>query len=165
MDTDGRWLTYGELATIRGTKRVSAVKLAQRERWPRRSSNDKARTVKVLVPAEWLVPTQDQPASLREETEDEPTILPVFSRALEAVEAAHLREVAALREVINGMGARLEDTEDRLRQARADAEERVKRAEGAARTAQEAADELRQAEEARKARGRLRRAWDGWRGR
>jgi hypothetical protein len=35
----------------------------------------------------------------------------------------------------------------------------------AARKAEEQAEALRQAEEARKARGRLRRAWDGWRGR
>ena len=34
-----------------------------------------------------------------------------------------------------------------------------------AQAGQQAAKELRQAEEARKARGRLRRAWDGWRGR
>ena len=34
-----------------------------------------------------------------------------------------------------------------------------------ARIAQQAASEARQAEAARKARGRLRRAWDGWRGR
>jgi hypothetical protein len=26
MDTEGRWLTYGELAAIRGTKRASAIK-------------------------------------------------------------------------------------------------------------------------------------------
>ena len=38
-------------------------------------------------------------------------------------------------------------------------------AEHDARAAQQAAAELRQAEEDRKARGRLRRAWDGWRGR
>jgi hypothetical protein len=34
-----------------------------------------------------------------------------------------------------------------------------------AQTAQQAAGALRRVDEARKARGRLRRAWDGWRGR
>ena len=32
---NGRWLTYSELATIRGINRAPAVKLVQRERWQR----------------------------------------------------------------------------------------------------------------------------------
>ena len=50
----GRWLSYAELAEIRGIGRESAVKLVQRERWRRMPSND--RTIRVLVPAEWLKP-------------------------------------------------------------------------------------------------------------
>src|SRR5689334_463001 len=61
MDTEGRWLTYGELASIRGTKRASAIKLAQRERWPRQAGNDRSQTVRVLVPGEWLVSAKDKP--------------------------------------------------------------------------------------------------------
>jgi hypothetical protein len=49
---------------------------------------------------------------------------------------------------------RAEQAEARANQARAEAEEAL-----------QGAERLRQAEEARKARGRLRRAWDGWRGR
>jgi hypothetical protein len=44
----GRWLSYSELAEIRGIGRESAVKLVQRERWRRMPGND--RTVRVLVP-------------------------------------------------------------------------------------------------------------------
>ena len=59
MDIEGRWLTYGELAAIRGVKRASAVKLAKREHWQRQAGNDRSQTVRVLVPAEWLVSARD----------------------------------------------------------------------------------------------------------
>ena len=49
---DGRWLSYEELGKIRGIGRPSAVKLAQREKWPRRLGIDW--TARVLVPLEWL---------------------------------------------------------------------------------------------------------------
>src|SRR4051794_1650567 len=46
---EGRWLTYDELAAVRGIKRIGAVRLAQRMKWRRTAGNDgKAR---VLVPA------------------------------------------------------------------------------------------------------------------
>jgi hypothetical protein len=51
---NGRWLTYSELAEIRGIGRESAVKLAHRERWRKLSRNDRDRTIRVFVPAEWL---------------------------------------------------------------------------------------------------------------
>lgn len=150
MDTEGRWLTYGELAEIRRTKRASAVKLAMRERWPRQSGNDRGRTVRVLVPPEWLVSTRDTTP----DTEDETGSDPVFTKALEAVEAAHAGEVRALRELLDTTTARLVDTEDR-----------AKRAEAGRQEAAQALEDMRRADEARKARGRLRRVWDGWRGR
>jgi hypothetical protein len=70
-----------------------------------------------------------------------------FERALTALREAHTVEVTALK---GQLGA----TEEAVKQARAQAQ-----------AAQDTADELRRADEARKARGRLRRAWDGWRGR
>jgi hypothetical protein len=51
------------------------------------------------------------------------------------------------------------------RAAQRAAQEAVEQARAEAQTAQDSAAALRQADEARKARGRLRRAWDGWRGR
>jgi hypothetical protein len=59
---NGRWLTYSELATIRGINRASAVKLVQRERWPRSTGNDRSRVAKVLVPEEWLTRAKESPA-------------------------------------------------------------------------------------------------------
>jgi hypothetical protein len=58
---EGRWLSYSELAEIRGIGRPSAVKLAQRERWRRIPGNDRDRTVRVLVPPEWLQPSKAAP--------------------------------------------------------------------------------------------------------
>ncbi len=58
---NGRWLTYGELAAIRGINRASAVKLVQRERWPRSSGNDRSRVVRVLVPEDWLTLAKETP--------------------------------------------------------------------------------------------------------
>jgi len=55
---EGRWLTYTELAEIRGIGRESAVKLAQRERWRKLSGNSPDRTVRIFVPAEWLKPAK-----------------------------------------------------------------------------------------------------------
>ena len=53
---EGRWLTYTELAEIRGIGRESAVKLVQREGWRKASGNSPDRTVRVLVPMDWLKP-------------------------------------------------------------------------------------------------------------
>jgi hypothetical protein len=51
-DTAGRWLSYAELAEVRGTDKHSALKLALRKRWPRRKGNHG--TMQVCVPPEWL---------------------------------------------------------------------------------------------------------------
>src|SRR5262249_16437609 len=57
---EGRWLTYTELAEIRGIGRESAVKLAQRERWRKLSGNSPDRTVRGFVPTEWLKPAKGE---------------------------------------------------------------------------------------------------------
>ena len=51
-DTAGRWLSYAELAEVRGTDKHSALKLALRKRWPRRKDNHGI--MQVCVPPEWL---------------------------------------------------------------------------------------------------------------
>ena len=54
MDSEpcGRWISYTELAEIRGTNKTSALKLALRKKWPRRKDNHG--TMHVCVPPEWL---------------------------------------------------------------------------------------------------------------
>ena len=46
---DGQWMSYGELAAIRGIDRTSALKLALRHHW--RKQRDNRGVVRVLVPA------------------------------------------------------------------------------------------------------------------
>jgi hypothetical protein len=36
----GRWVTYDELAKVRGIERIGAVRLVQRKRWRRQRGND-----------------------------------------------------------------------------------------------------------------------------
>jgi hypothetical protein len=50
----GRWMTYDELAALRGIDRLSAVKLALRHGWRKR--RDKYRVARVCVPSEWAIP-------------------------------------------------------------------------------------------------------------
>jgi hypothetical protein len=52
----GRWLTYAELATLRGIKRVGAVRLVQRHKWRRQAGNDGL--ARVLVPHDALEPVR-----------------------------------------------------------------------------------------------------------
>jgi hypothetical protein len=143
--TEGRWLTYDELAEVRGIRRIGAVRLAQKRRWRRQPGNDGR--VRVLVPPDALAQVrgtrQPRPKAEgdREGDRDGATsVAAAFERALTAVQEAHAVEVGALREQLGA-------------------------AEKARAEAQGTAESLRQADAARKARGRLRRAWDGWKGR
>ena len=121
---DGRWLSYAELAAIRGTNRKSAVKLVQRERWPRSSGNDRAKTVRVLVPEDWLQPAKERPPSSRDQMGGSGE----YTGMLAAIEAAHAGEVAALRGEIAALKALAEATNNKL----TDLSERAERAEAKA---------------------------------
>ena len=50
----GTWLTYAELAEVRGIDRHSAVKLVTRHRWRRQKDN--RGVLRILVPSEWAAP-------------------------------------------------------------------------------------------------------------
>lgn len=55
MDDDQsetRWLSYRELAKIRGTRRESAIRIARNHHWPKSRGNDG--TVRVAVPVSFL---------------------------------------------------------------------------------------------------------------
>ena len=49
---DGRWMTYAEIARLRGISKASAERLVFRRHWRRQQGND--RTLRVLVPPEFL---------------------------------------------------------------------------------------------------------------
>jgi len=140
---DGRWLSYDELAVIRGINRVSAVKLAQRERWRRQPGN--GRTVRVLVPEDWLARYRKGPL-IPEASTEEYREAPDYGAMLGAIQAAHAGEVAALKALVDA------------------ATERADRADVTAAAAQERAEELAREENTRKALGRWARLRAAWRG-
>jgi hypothetical protein len=59
---DGRWLSYTELARVRGISKESAIRLVRRERWRKLPGNDAGGTVRVLVPEDWLKPVREDVA-------------------------------------------------------------------------------------------------------
>ena len=157
--SEGRWLSYSELAEIRCIGRPSAVKLAQRERWRRIPGNDRDRTVRVLVPPEWLQPSKAIP--LREAAPDGiPDAIPEFVRQLDAanarVDEANKRADAALARADRTLG-RLADMTGHIQQAesRMDAaNQRAVRAEARTNAAEEAARKAQHdLESVRRARG------------
>lgn len=165
-DSDGgagaRWMTYGELAEARGTSRASAIRQAQRRRWPRRPGNDG--TVRVLVPMTDLA----EPATVAQTVTGTvaPTVAPDLRDVVEALERAHAGEVTALRGQVEQAEARAGVERDRADRAerRADladadrraAEARADRAEARARAAEEAPGAVWSR--------RVRRAWAALRG-
>jgi hypothetical protein len=158
----GRWLTYAELAAIRGIGRASAVKLVQRERWQRSSGNDRARTVRVLVPDDWL-----QPARERSEPSGKPPQASVENGGiLAAIEAAHAGEVARLNARIDVLMTRSETmaAEILIVQAKlAEAERAHEQARADAQATQDRLEAYRREEASRKARGLVARLMAAWR--
>jgi len=69
-DTAGteRWLTYDELAALRGIKRIGAVRLVQRHKWRRQAGNDGL--ARVLVPRDALEPVRRTDAGTSAPTVD-----------------------------------------------------------------------------------------------
>jgi ABC-type transporter Mla subunit MlaD len=179
MDQDsGRWLTYPELAGVRGIDKPSAIRLATRKKW--RRQRDNRRVVRVLVPPEWLTPryqSTDLPMDRQDRDMDLSSDRTDFAAALAAVEAAHAGEIAAL----HGQVAGLKTLVDQTMAALADANARTDRSEAEirelrgqiealhrqlveAQRAVEGADELRRQDDTRRAMGRWARLRAAWRG-
>lgn len=166
MPHDGRWLTYDELANMRGISRASARRLVQRNGW--RQQHDDQQTVRILVPLDRWSPSMSD-------------ISAAFGNALAIIRDAHAGEIKALREQL--VEARYERDQERERaehaetaiaaeRQRADTlEEQLRSANLAAREALEAAAQARwqvaeaqqlaslsiQADKPQEAMGRLRR--------
>ena len=165
---DGRWLSYAELAAVRGINRASAVKLVQRERWRRSSGNDRARTVKVLVPPNWLAPAKERPVSSGDAPgmphgqsgEDTRHLVATIASLTNAFDVA----LTALREQLTAAEAGRGQAETTITELRGQLEQlQAQLAE--AQAAVQRVEELKRADVARQARGRLARAWAAWRGR
>ena len=180
---DIRWLTYAELGQVRGISTASATRLAFRRKWRRQPGNDGI--VRVAVPAGEDQPRSDKPHD--DMGDDRADIMRLVSALEAAIATAREREqtdaatITGLREQLAEAIERAKTTEARAERtdaaltserAKADAlRERLEAREGdldiaraQATTAHDALRTLRQTEQERKGRGRLRRAWDGWRG-
>ena len=103
MTNGGQWLTYDELATMRGISRASAKRLVQRNGWP--EQHDDQRTVRILVPLDRSSPGMSKIAA-------------AFGNALAIIRDAHAREIRALGEQL--VEARYERDQERERAEQAE---------------------------------------------
>jgi hypothetical protein len=158
-----RWMTYAEIADMRGCSRAAAERWTQRQKLRRQPGND-GKTLVLVAPN---VVEQAHPRRVpRADPADITPALAAFEQALTTIREAHASEVAALREAHAGETSTLRE---QLEQARAEAiaaleraEARADAADAAAQAAQDAAEAIRREREVERARGlwaRLRAAW------
>jgi hypothetical protein len=185
----GRWLSYAELAELRGITRKAAARLTLRHGWRRQPGNDGA--TRVLVPPDIerrQTPRGDGPPT---PPSDSAAILAVWRERAEVAERradqadADRRQAEAARQAAETRADHAEQGREAERErahelanrmlvaqgaadrAEAEAGELRRQAEAAqaARAEAEAnAEELRQAEAVRQGRGRLARLRAAWRG-
>jgi hypothetical protein len=177
-DNDGAWLSFPELARLRGINLTSAFRLARRHSWRRQKGNDGK--LRVLVPAvdRAIDLDKDKDKGGREPDKGQDngltqTVAAIRSGVLEVVQplqAAIVVLEAQLTEA-NTRAARAESEvsservrADTLRDRLEATEARAKEAEQAARIATDALNGARRAEEARKGRQRWARLRAAWRG-
>lgn len=160
---DSRWVSYAELALIRGITRDSAIRLVRRERW-RKLPGNAGGSVRILVPDAWLQPALGASSPDRGgQIPGDPGGDPGGLRGLLAgwQQALELARIRAEAEVI-----RADRAEARAKQAEQDrrgAETRADCLRERLEAAQLEAAELRQREAQWWSRGRLARLWAAWR--
>ena len=176
MTDSDRWMTYGELGSVRRISRVSAVRLARRMKWSRQKGNDGF--ARVLVPVAWQEPAGDRTRDNPDDTHEEgPGVAADTTAAIAALEAAvtmlgkQLDHERTRADVAQG---RLDDVQGKLADLQAElaaamevadrSSSELQAAQIAASEAQADAAELRQAEAARAGQGRLARLRAAWRG-
>jgi hypothetical protein len=157
VSEEGRWLSYAELAELRGISKSSATRMSFRHKWRRQSGNDG--TVRVFVPT----------AGFRDKSNG--TDMEAMAAAIEAVTVTFRDQVEAERTRANAAEARADQeraradvAEQRRQQVQAElqaaqAEARQVRAEADqsrqhAREAEDALSAMRKAEEERRGQGR-----------
>jgi uncharacterized protein YicC (UPF0701 family) len=160
-----RWMTYAEIADMRGCSRAAAERWTQRQKLRRQPGND-GKTLVLVAPN---VVEQAHPRRVpRADPADITPALAAFEQALNTIREAHASEVSALREAHAGETSTLRE---QLEQARAQAiaaleraEARADAADAAALAAQDAAEAIRREREVEWARGRWARLRAAWRG-
>jgi hypothetical protein len=179
QDNSQVWLSYPELARLRGINLTSAFRLAKRHGWRRQKGNDGK--LRVLVPA------VDRTIDL-DKSVDKGRAAPGkgpdndLAQVVAAIRSDTMEVVKPLQDAIAVLETQLTEANSRAERADADRRQAEGRADillarldgtererdearEAARIATDALNAARRAEDARKGRGALRRAWDGWRGR
>jgi hypothetical protein len=95
---EGRWLSYAELAELRGITRKAAIRLTQRHRWRRQPGNDGATRVFVTADITRRQTPRNDAGSTPPSDGDAPHYVAAFETALAAVREAHAGEIVVLRE-------------------------------------------------------------------
>ena len=174
-DADGRWMTYEELAEVRGIDRHSARRLASRLKWQRQKDNQQI--VRVYVPISRAEPDRrhrDMPADNPQDISGAISVLEAAIAAVRERSEADQGTIAVLRkdfEQANGRADRAEagrDAErsraDELRGRLDDLGGKLTGAQTELAAAQDQVEALTQAEAERRARGLLARLRAAWRG-
>jgi hypothetical protein len=171
------WLSYPELARLRGINLTSAFRLAKRHGWRRQKGNDGK--LRVLVPALDRTIDLDKSGDQGRTTPGKDNDL---AQVVAAIRSDMMEVVKPLQDAIAVLEVQLTEANARADRAEADRRQAEQAAVGeraraevlrderdkakeAARIVTDALDVAKRADEARRGKGRLRRAWDGWRGR
>jgi hypothetical protein len=84
MTEDGRWMTYAQIADLRGISKASAERLVRRHRWRRQADNEGR--VRAYVPLTWADQAQDDAPDIMADIP--PDIRPDTSHAINALQTA-----------------------------------------------------------------------------
>jgi hypothetical protein len=149
--SDSRWLTYGELAELRGISSASARRLVQRNHW--RRQRDNRGTVRILVPGHQMAadPSHARAAALQ--------------AALATLEARHALERAALIDRAETLQAELAAVEAAQQQQAEQLRAELRAAHGERDIVAAEVAELRAADATRRALPLRRRLWLAWQAR
>jgi hypothetical protein len=152
-DSDaGKWLSYAQLAEIRGISKKAAQRLTLRHRWRRQPANDGG----VLIWVPDAAATPGRRTDRHDGGSDGPDVATLLEDANRRADEANGRADAAMA-LADRTLSQLADAgtrADRLELDLATALDAANHARAQAQAAQDAAEALRRADEARKARGR-----------
>jgi hypothetical protein len=161
-EPDARWMTFRELAEARGISKTSAASLVRRHGWRRQRDNEGH--VRALVPLTWASrepghQSHNEPDNQTAGQADTTPLAATIASLTSAFEAA----LTVLREQLQGAEQGREAERTQTHELRAQvAALQVQLVE--AQAAQDAAEQLRRVDDARRAQGRWARTWAAWRG-
>jgi hypothetical protein len=147
QNAETRWLSYREIASIRGISRASAARMARLHRWARRKNN--AGVTVCAVPLAYAEPEQERPAETQPENPTETMAVPAEVVAISALHSA----IDVLRNQLIRETARSDRLQAELEHAKVEAA-----------GVRQQVEALRQAEAARAGKGRWARLRAAWRG-